>query len=335
MATIKDVALEAGVSIASVSRVLNDPNYGSVEMRMKVTAAAKKLGYQPNKIARSMVMGRTNIIALVIPDIRNQFFTSVARGVEDVASKYEYRVMLCNTDENSIRQRQYIDTFRSKIVDGFIIAVASDRDHDLDKVDRETLPFVFIDRVCEGVLADAIVVDNRDGAYKAVSHLLELGHRRIGLIAGKSDTLTGRERLRGYEEAYRAAGITVDQALVVDGNFTIEGGYQATKALLEIEDRPTAIFAANNSMTIGCLRALTEAQVKVPEDVSVIGFDDSEWAEFFVPPLTVVRQPTYSMGTLAAEILFQRLTGTAPPEWQEVVLKPELVIRASCGPVRW
>ena len=335
MATIKDVALEAGVSIASVSRVLNDPNYGSVEMRMKVTAAAKKLGYQPNKIARSMVMGRTNIIALVIPDIRNQFFTSVARGVEDVASKYEYRVMLCNTDENLIRQRQYIDTFRSKIVDGFIIAVASDRDHDLDKVDRETLPFVFIDRVCEGVLADAIVVDNRDGAYKAVSHLLELGHRRIGLIAGKSDTLTGRERLRGYEEAYRAAGITVDQALVVDGNFTIEGGYQATKALLEIEDRPTAIFAANNSMTIGCLRALTEAQVKVPEDVSVIGFDDSEWAEFFVPPLTVVRQPTYSMGTLAAEILFQRLTGTAPPEWQEVVLKPELVIRASCGPVRW
>ncbi len=335
MATIKDVALEAGVSIASVSRVLNDPNYGSVEMRMKVTAAAKKLGYQPNKIARSMVMGRTNIIALVIPDIRNQFFTSVARGVEDVASKYEYRVMLCNTDENSIRQRQYIDTFRSKIVDGFIIAVASDRDHDLDKADRETLPFVFIDRVCEGVLADAIVVDNRDGAYKAVSHLLELGHRRIGLIAGKSDTLTGRERLRGYEEAYRAAGITVDQALVVDGNFTIEGGYQATKALLEIEDRPTAIFAANNSMTIGCLRALTEAQVKVPEDVSVIGFDDSEWAEFFVPPLTVVRQPTYSMGTLAAEILFQRLTGTAPPEWQEVVLKPELVIRASCGPVRW
>jgi DNA-binding LacI/PurR family transcriptional regulator len=243
--------------------------------------------------------------------------------------------MLCNTDENSIRQRQYIDTFRSKIVDGFIIAVASDRDHDLDKADRETLPFVFIDRVCEGVLADAIVVDNRDGAYKAVSHLLELGHRRIGLIAGKSDTLTGRERLRGYEEAYRAAGITVDQALVVDGNFTIEGGYQATKALLEIEDRPTAIFAANNSMTIGCLRALTEAQVKVPEDVSVIGFDDSEWAEFFVPPLTVVRQPTYSMGTLAAEILFQRLTGTAPPEWQEVVLKPELVIRASCGPVRW
>ena len=136
MTTIKDVALEAGVSIASVSRVLNDPNYGSVEMRMKVTAAAKKLGYQPNKIARSMVMGRTNIIALVIPDIRNQFFTSVARGVEDVASKYEYRVMLCNTDENSIRQRQYIDTFRSKIVDGFIIAAASDR-IDLDKVDRD------------------------------------------------------------------------------------------------------------------------------------------------------------------------------------------------------
>jgi DNA-binding LacI/PurR family transcriptional regulator len=302
-------------------------------MRMKVIAAAKKLGYQPNKIARSMVKGQTNIIALVIPDIRNQFFTSVARGVEDVASKYGYQVMLCNTDESSSKQRQYIDTFRSKIVDGFIIAVASDQDHYLDKVDRETLPFVFIDRLCEGVSADAIVVDNRDGAHKAVSHLLELGHRRIGLIAGKSDTLTGRERLRGYEEAYRVVGETVDQSLVVDGGFTIEGGYQAAKTLLELEDRPTAIFVANNSMTIGCIRALTEAGVRIPEEMSVIGFDDSEWAEFFVPPLTVVRQPTYTMGTLAAEILFQRLTGTASPQWQEVVLKPELVIRASCSSV--
>lgn len=171
MPTIKDVAREAEVSIASVSKVLNDPNYGSVQMRSRVMRATRKLGYQPNNIARSMVMGKTKIIALVIPDIRNQFFTSVARGVEDVASKYEYRVILCNTDEDATKQREYIDTFRSKIVDGFIISVASDRDQYLAKVDGQTLPFVYIDRLCEGLVS----LDNR-------SHRLESFHQAPGLL---------------------------------------------------------------------------------------------------------------------------------------------------------
>lgn len=281
MPTIKDVAAEAGVSIASVSKVLNNPDYGSVEMRAKVVAAIRKLGYQPSNIARSMVMGKTNLIALVIPDVRNQFFTSVARGVEDVASKHDYRVMLCNTDEDPVKEQKYIDVFRGKIVDGFIISVASDRDRYLGRIDTETLPFVFIDRVCEGISVDAIVVDNKDGAYKAVSHLLQLGHRRVGLITGKRDTLPGRERLRGYTEAYKALGLEPYTEIIKDGGFTIEGGYKATKALLDVESRPTAIFVANNAMTIGCLKALAEAKVKIPDEISVVGFDDSEWAEFF------------------------------------------------------
>lgn len=331
MPTIRDVAKEARVSIASVSKVLNDPDYGSAETRARVMAAIKKLGYQPNNVARSMVRGKTNIIALVIPDVRNQFFTSVARGVEDVASKYDYRVMLCNTDEDPTKQQKYIDVFRSRIVDGFIIAVASERDRHLGKVDRHVLPFVFIDRVCEGIPGDAIVVDNRDGAYKAVAHLLQLGHRRIGLITGKRDTLTGRERLRGYVEALNDQGIEPDEELMKDGGFTIEGGYEAAKALLASKADPTAVFISNNAMTIGCLKALAEAKIRIPSQMAVVGFDDSEWAEFFTPPLTVVRQPTYTMGTLAGEILFQRILGTAPPERQEIVLKPELVIRESCG----
>jgi LacI family transcriptional regulator len=330
MPTIKDVAAEAGVSIASVSKVLNNSDYGSVEMRTKVIAAIRKLGYQPNNIARSMVMGKTNLIALVIPDVRNQFFTSVARGVEDVASKHDYRVMLCNTDEDPMKEQKYIDVFRGKIVDGFIISVASDRNRYLGKIDMQTLPFVFIDRVCEGISADAIVVDNRDGAYKAVSYLLKLGHRRIGLITGKRDTLPGRGRLRGYMEAYRTLGLESYPEIIKDGGFTIEGGYRAARALLSVEDCPTAIFIANNAMTIGCLKALAEAKVRIPEEMSVVGFDDSEWAEFFTPPLTVVRQPTYTMGALAGEMLFQRILGTTPPDRQEVVLKPELVIRESC-----
>jgi len=296
-------------------------------------SAVKKLGYRPNNVARSMVKGKTNVIALVIPDVRNQFFTSVARGVEDVASKYDYGVMLCNTDEDPAKQQKYIDVFRSRIVDGFIIAVASERDRHLRKIDRQVLPFVFIDRVCEGVPGDAIVVDNRDGAHKAVTHLLQLGHRRIGLITGKRDTLTGRERLRGYLEAFKDYGLEPDEELIKDGGFTIEGGYEAAKALLSVKSRPTAVFISNNAMTIGCLKALAEARIRIPNQMAVVGFDDSEWAEFFTPPLTVVRQPTYTMGTLAGEILFQRILGTAPPERKEIVLKPELVIRESCGAV--
>lgn len=333
MATIRDVATEARVSIATVSKVLNNPDYGSPETRRKVVSAAKKLGYHPNNIARSMVTGRTNLIALVIPDVRNQFFTSVARGVEDVASKYDYRVMLCNTDEDPAKQQKYIEVCRSKIVDGFIIAVASERDRYLEKVEREALPFVFIDRVCEGISADAVVVDNRDGAFKAVSHLLGLGHRRVAIITGKPDTLTGRERLQGYLEALKEFGLTPDDELIRDGGFTIEGGYEATRAVLAHKDPPTALFISNNAMTIGCLKALSEARVRIPDQMSVVCFDDSEWAEFFTPPLTVVRQPTYTMGMLAGEILFQRILGAASSERKEVVLKPELVIRESCGAV--
>lgn len=331
MSTIRDVAAEAGVSIASVSKMLNDPNYGSAETRARVMAAIKKIGYHRNNIARSMVKGKTGMVALVIPDVRNPFFTAVARGVEDVANKYDYRVMLCNTDEDPTKQRNYIDVLRSKVVDGFIIAVASEEDRYLKKIDREKLPFVFIDRGCSGIPADTVVVDNRDGAYKAVSHLIRLGHKRIGLVAGKRDTLTGRERLRGYLDALRDAGLSVDEALIRDGGFSTEGGYEATRALLALGRGLTAVFTSNNAMTIGCLKALAEARVKIPDQIAVVGFDDSEWAEFFTPPLTVMRQPTYTMGTLAGEILFQRLEGTGPRERKEIVLKPELVVRESCG----
>lgn len=334
MATIKDVAREAGVSIATVSRVLNDTNWGTPATRARVIEASKKLGYRANSLARSMVKGQSGMIALVIPDVRNPFFTDVARGVEDVANKYDYRVLLCNTDENPDKERNYLEALRSKIVDGFIISVASDKDRVLKKVVRDGLPFVFIDRKCPGISADAIVVDNRDGAFKAVSHLIDLGYRRIAIIAGKRDTLPGQERLQGYLDAHEQAGIKVDERLIKEGGFTKDGGFEAASALLSLAQRPTAIFVSNNAMTIGCLKALVQAGIKIPNDMAVVGFDDSDWAEFFSPPLTVVRQPTYTIGSLAGEILFQRIKGIAPAERKEIVLRPELVIRGSCGAER-
>jgi LacI family transcriptional regulator len=331
MASIKEVAKEAGVSVATVSKILNYPDYSKAETREKVIAAIKRLNYQPNHAARSMVNKRTGMIALIIPDVRNPFFTEAARGVEDAAHKNNYRVMLCNTDEDPLKQQNYIQALQSRMVDGFIIAVASDDCRQLKKVDRRQLPFVFIDRECRNYRSDAVIVDNRDGAFKAVRHLLRNGRRRIGFISGKRDTQTGRERLQGYREALTEAGIRLSQEMIKDGQFTCVGGYQAAKTLLGSPDRPDALFVANNAMTIGAIRALTEAHVPIPEEMALVCFDDADWAEFFTPALTVIRQPTYTMGSLAGEILFQRIFESKPSEIKEVVLKPELVIRKSCG----
>ncbi|HEX7713446.1 MAG TPA: LacI family DNA-binding transcriptional regulator [Bacillota bacterium] len=331
MSNIKDVAKTAGVSIAAVSRILNDPSYGADETRAKVMAAIKQLGYRPNNIARSMVKGKTHLIALVIPDVRNPFFTETARGVEDVANKYDYRVMLCNTDEDLAKQQKYLETFRSKIIDGFIIAVASEKDKELGKMNRQEMPFVLIDRQSPGVGADLIVVDNKGGAYEATRHFIRLGHKKIGIITGKLDTLTGRDRLNGYIAALKEAGLTIRQEMIFDGEFTIPGGYNATRVMLNQSEKPTALFISNNSMMIGALKAISEAGIKIPNDLAIIGFDDEEWAQFFMPPLTVVRQPAYTMGTLAAELLFQRLQENGSSERKEIVLKPELVVRESCG----
>ncbi|MGD9155417.1 MAG: LacI family DNA-binding transcriptional regulator [Bacillota bacterium] len=331
MASIKEVAKEAGVSVATVSKILNYPDYSKAETRERVMATIKRLNYQPNHAARSMVNKRTGMIALIIPDVRNPFFTEVARGVEDAANKNNYRVMLCNTDEDPKKQQNYLQALQSRMVDGFIIAVASDDCRQLKKIDRRQLPFVFIDRECRDYRADAVIVDNRDGALKAVRHLLGNGRRRVGFISGKRDTQTGRERLQGYREALTEAGIGLNPEMIKDGQFTCEGGYQAAKALLVAADRPDALFVANNAMTIGVIRALTEARLRIPEEMALVCFDDAAWAEFFTPALTVIRQPTYTMGSLAGEILFQRIFESQPSEIKEIVLKPELVARRSCG----
>jgi LacI family transcriptional regulator len=331
VATVKDVAREAGVSVATVSKILNYPEYSRAETREKVLATIKRLNYQPNHAARSMVNKKTGMIALIIPDVRNPFFTEVARGVEDAANKSDYRVMLGNTDEDPAKQQNYLQALQGRIVDGFIIAVASDDSRQLNKINRQELPFVFIDRECRNCRTDAVIVDNRDGAVKAVRHLLDNGRRRVGFISGKRGTQTGRERLEGYCDALTEKRIPLDREIIKDGQFTVAGGYQAVKALLELPEKPDALFIANNAMTIGALRAIAEAKLRIPDEIALISFDDADWAEFFTPALTVIRQPTYTMGNLAGEILFQRITELKPSELKEVVLKPELVIRKSCG----
>lgn len=334
MANIIDVAKEAKVSISTVSKVLNNPNYGSEETRKNVLNVVKKLRYITNRIAKSMVQGKTGIIALLIADIRNPFFTNLSRGVEDVANKYNYTVIICNTDEDSKKERDYIDILQSRIVDGFIIATTTEDNELLQQVDHEKLPFVFVHRKVSDIIADSVILDNKEGAYSAIRYLLELGHRRIGFITAKRNISTGKQRFLGYIKALKEFNVSIDKKLIEDGGYTIEEGYNSVKHFLDLSDIPTAIFLPNNAMTIGCFKAFSERGIKVPQDISIISYDDSNWAIYFTPSITVVRQPTYQMGAKAAEFLFQRIMKKGSyNQLQEIILKPKLEIRKSCRKV--
>ncbi len=330
-ATIRDVARLAGVSVATVSATVNGSAYVSPELQDRVHKAIAEVGYHPDGIARSLRKRATQTVGLIISDITNPFFTALVRGVEDAAHARGYAVILCNTDEQLDKERAYLRLLRSRRVDGVIMAPAGAADVYRVFLEVRT-PIVFIDRRVPTVPADTVVVDNVGGARQAVEHLLSLGHRRIGAITGLPHISTTHERLQGYRQALASAGIATDPELVREGYSRLDGGYRAAHALLGQPRRPTAIFATNNLMCIGLMRAVMERGLRCPEDLSVACFDDFEWASVFRPRLTTVAQPTYEMGARSVELLFGRLDGTAPSRPREVVLSPTLMVRESCAP---
>ncbi|MBI5031720.1 MAG: LacI family DNA-binding transcriptional regulator [Chloroflexi bacterium] len=324
--TSQDVAKKAGVSVATVSRVLNDSPLVSPQVRERVLSAVKELNYQPNRTAQRLRAGRSHVIGLIISDIQNPFFTSVVRGIEDVAYKYSYSVVLCNSDEDVEKEQLYIGVLSSERVAGVII-VPTGNDCCSPLLNLQ-MPVVMMDRVVPGLSTDFVVLDNVAGAYAAIQHLLELGHRRIGMVSAPPGISVGTERQRGYENAMHDYGIAVDAMLIQPGNFKENGGYQAASKLLELKPRPTAIFAANNLMTMGAYQAISDKGLRIPDDISVIGFDDMPWFGLVHPPLTAVRQPTYEIGAQAAELLFARLLDSTTPI-QRKILQPELIVRSS------
>lgn len=330
MPTIRDVARAAGVSPATVSRALNGSGYVSPETRQRVLDAAARLGFTPSYIARSLVRKATRTLGLLVPDITNPYFPAIARGVEDAAARAGYSVVLCNTDGDPDHEEDYIQFLRERQVDGLVLIASSPRAGEL--VARgDAPPVVFVDRVPPGARADVVVVDNRRGMLEATRHLLALGHRRIGFVAGRVGSGTAEERLAGYLAALGEAGIAPDSRYIAPGDFTFQGGYQAARGLLSLPDRPTAVVAANDLMAVGVCRAALEAGLRIPRDLAVVGYDDIPMAELIHPPLTTVAQPTYQMGELAARLLMERLEGRAGPEPRRVVLEARLVVRESCG----
>jgi LacI family transcriptional regulator len=334
MATMNDVARVADVSIATVSHVINGTRFVSPERVDRVHAAMRELDYTPDATARSLRVGRTDTIGLVIPDNSNPFFAELARWIEDAGFEAGYTTILANSNERPYRERRYITTLLSKRVDGLIITPTAESDNEalVASLSRARIPIVVMDRDVTIPMADVVLYDDAAGSGEVARHLLELGHTKFACIAGPPGVPA--ERLEGFRSALREAGVTLDDDAIVAGDFHFAGGREATAKLMVTGKPFTALFAANDMMAAGAIRELTERGLSVPHDVSVIGFDDAPIAEMISPPLTTVRQPLQAMADIAVSLLLARVSNTAGKERTRRVLQTSLVVRDSTAPPR-
>ena len=327
MATIIDVAALAEVSTATVSRVVNNSGYVDPVLVDRVNTAIKKLKYQPNLVARAFRTQATSVIALVIPDIENQFFTSICRGLEDAAIEAGYSVMICNTDEDIEKENEYLAMLASQNVAGIVISPVSSKYTDVQVVLDRNIQIVSVGRTLP-IKADSVHVDNRKGGHLATSHLIESGYKKIACITGERGTSSAEERLLGYKDALSEAAIEIDNSFQIYTDFKDRGGYDGVKKLLSLTNPPDAIFTTNNRMTAGAFQALKELKVQVPEKVGLIGFDEIPWGDIVTPSISTVSQPTRQMGMAAAKKLLSRLNSENVAV-EEILFQPELVIRES------
>jgi LacI family transcriptional regulator len=327
--TIYDVARLAGVSTATVSRALNGTGQTAPATRRAIEAAVEQLGYRPNTIARSLVTKSTQAIALLLPDITNPFYAELVRGIQEQVLAEGHTMLLCTTEGDPEREERYLNLLRAKQVDGALVdglVLPPDR---IARFVREGFPIVCLDRDVDSADVPLVQVDNRMGARLATEYLLSLGHTRIGHVAGVQELRISEERVAGYRQALTAAGIEPDPTLVAPGSFTEEGGHDAALAL--IERRVTAIFAANDLSALGVINALTESGRRVPDDISVVGFDDARLSAYTSPPLTTVHQPAREIGERATRLLLELIGGHRAGTLVQL-LEPQLVIRASTAP---
>jgi LacI family transcriptional regulator len=328
MPTIQDVAKKAGVAPMTVSRVINQSGYASPDVRARVLAAVEELGYMPNSLARSLRIRRTNTIALILTDITNPFFTTLARGVEDAASKAGYTVLFGNTDESEEKEKHYLDMILQKRVDGILLVPAGGSVLPVEHIRHYHTPVVVLDRRFPGETVDVVRCDSELGAYRLTRLLLDLGHRQIAMLTGPKGVSTAEDRAAGFLRGMREAGLAPQ---LTYGSFTQESGVAMARKALTVQPCPTALIAGNNFIAIGALRAIRDTGLEVPEDVALVGFDDLPAAMLIEPFLTVADQPAYEMGRQAAELLFKRLSGEQVDPPHEVLLPINLIVRASSG----
>lgn len=334
MATIADVAKRAGVSVSTAARVLSGRGYAAEDTRRLVLEAAKELGYVPNQIARSLRTRRTRMIGLLIGDVENAFYSTIAKNVESVAKHAGYHVVLCNSNDDPDLEREYLKLLEGMHVDGLIVTPTLRNRRHLAHLLQKDIVIIQIDRKVDRLGADAILVDNEPGAHAAVTHIISAGHSNIGILPGDLDVPTARQRLTGYERALKEHGIPIRQQLVKAGSFHREHAIEDATDLIRARPAPTAIFAANNILAEASLMALADMGMKVPRDMSLVAFDEVQWMGMVTPPVTTVRQPAADMARSAAELMLRRLRedGQGPPS--TIVFRTELLVRGSVAPVR-
>jgi len=329
-ASIYDVARESGVSVFTVSAVINNKAHVSKKLRERVEEAIRKLKYRPNLIARSLAKQRTHTIGMIVPDIANPFFPMVVRGAEDAAQKHGYNLLLCNSDDNLDKEERAIELLLSKRVDGILLTKAAEDFrpalHQMIKDAR--IPFVLVMRTYPKLTKDAVITDDYQGAYDAVCHLARAGRRRIGLISGPLKVSNALARFQGFQDALKATGLPFEKELMVEGDYRIESGFRAGHALLSY--RPDGIYIANHLMTVGLLKAAEEMGLRCPDDFGLVSFDDYPWLGVFRPKLTTVELPKHQLGSESAELLIARIAGNRKKA-ELRKLQPELRIRESCG----
>lgn len=332
MANIKDVAVRSGVSITTVSHVVNGTRFVSELARQRVEQAVRDLGYVPSAVARSLKNNNTRTFGMVIPNNSNPYFAEIIRGVEDRCYAAGYNVILCNSNDDAERQASYFRVLAEKRVDGLIFVATGS-----DAVVRATLgeiatPLVFLDREVAGMSdGDLVEVNHGVGGEMACAHLLALGHPRVACISGPPGLSPSSKRRAGWKSALTAAGVERSESDLARGDFTARGGYLAMQVLLKHRARPSAVFVCNDLMAFGALAAAREAGIRVPEQLSVVGFDDIDLAAFSAPPLTTVAQPKQQIGTLAAELLLERVE-LGRRQVRRLILEPQLKLRGSTAP---
>lgn len=330
MATLRDVARRAGVSIGSASAVVNATAPVSPEMRAKVMRAVEELGYTPDGVARSLRLGRTRTVGLVLPDITNPHFAAMASAIEVACDIAGYTLMFCNTADDPAKELRLLRLMRTQRVDGIILVPSGASEDPRPLKAAISAPTVIVDRTVDGLDFDAVLLDNRAAGRMVVEYLIGSGHRRIGIVAGRAGVSLSSERLAGYRETLAENGIPYDPSLVVGGEFQPEPAYRAAVALLHRRPRPTAIFSTSNHTTIGVMKALADQGFRCPDDISVAGIDDFEWSNAFSPRLTTAAQPIAEIGRRAVETLLGRMRGTAESAPRRIVLQPQLIVRDSC-----
>ncbi len=329
MVKIKDVADAAGVSTATVSRVLANKPHVRQEVKARVMKVVRKLNYRPNRVARSLRSQKSTIIGLIVSDIENPFFQQVGRAVEDAAHEQGYSVMLCNNDEDPDKEQRYLNLIRDENLAGIILSPTRQTADNFSATSELNIPMVVIDRRVSNAEVDNIVIDNVQAAHTITTHLIEHGHRRIGAIFGTGST-TGRERREGLVAALKDHNIQQSSDLIKYTNPREEDGFNTTIKLLQLSEPPDAIFTSNSLLAAGALRALRESNKAIPEEIAFASFDETTWAKLVVPALTVIEQPTYEIGRTATELLIKRIQDPTRST-REVTLKSKLIVRQSCG----